>query len=102
MIELLGSNRVFVLLSGFMCLTGLSGWNLPILGGMLNWSHAAFTRLTGNCINLSLFFLLRCLEVCRGNTEVTEDANITILNNEHVQALLYTNLQRIIIKLMWN
>lgn len=38
---------------------------------MLNWSHAAFTRLTGNYINLSLDFLLGYHEICGGDAGVT-------------------------------
>lgn len=57
----------------------------PILGGMLNWSHAAFTKLTGNCIHLSLLFLLlRCHEVCGGDSGVTE--NITNISRKTISS----------------
>ncbi len=81
MIELLGSNNIFVLLTGLLCLTGLGSWNLQF------WRNA---KLESRCFHEvdrklhSSAFLLRCHGVC--DTEVTANTNISMKTNVHVQA----------------
>lgn len=65
---IMGSKRVFVSRIGFMSLAAS-----PLLE-KLKWSHAAFTRATGNSIYLQLF---GCQEVCTAARRWTKNLATT-------------------------
>lgn len=68
--------KYFICLAEWLRVSDWVKWlESPILGGMVNWSHAAFTRSTGNVMNSSLSFF----SVMRfADTEVIEDTVISV------------------------